>query len=514
MSYPRSPVFICGQICLFITTLSAQTPPDPQTVFRTETNLRQVSVVAQDAKGKAVTDLRRDEFRLLDDGVPREIRFFLETQQSPPAAAVPTAPNTFTNQIAARRGGYSVILLDTLDTSFGDPLKHESGSGYAIQKVREMLHVIPAGYQIAIYTLERARVRVIQEFTTDRDLLEKCAATIRPPADTPDTFNSTFEGYPPVVMAVEGAPPEEAAAGERMKTDFAYIDRMQRSSAIDGEFTQLADHLAGIPGRKNLVWLAQRFPISRTALQKLIQADVAIYPVDVYGLCNCTPAPREQLIAIAAATGGVAYYGRNDLDVAVREALDDGSTSYTLGFYQQADDRTAGRHLVAVNVSRTGVALRYRDAYTTEGRQAAPANPKANLAQALRRPIDATQIPIRATVTRAHNRIDLLAILLPETLALTLNKDRWTGKLQFVARFAAVDEALFMEPFYQTVTLNLSQATYEKAVSGEGIVYHNRLAVPPKAVELKPLVSHLDAGKIGTLTIPLSKVQSTEATRK
>jgi hypothetical protein len=182
--------------------------------------------------------------------------------------------------------------------------------------------------------------------------------------------------------------------------------------------------------------------------------------------------------------------------------------------YQQADDRTAGRHLVAVNVSRTGVALRYRDAYTTEGRQAAPANPKANLAQALRRPIDATQIPIRATVTRAHNRIDLLAILLPETLALTLNKDRWTGKLQFVARFAAVDEALFMEPFYQTVTLNLSQATYEKAVSGEGIVYHNRLAVPPKAVELKPLVSNLDAGKIGTLTIPLSKVQSTEATRK
>ena len=136
MSYPRSPVFICGQICLFITTLSAQTPPDPQTVFRTETNLRQVSVVAQDAKGKAVTDLRRDEFRLLDDGVPREIRFFLETQQSPPAAAVPTAPNTFTNQIAARRGGYSVILLDTLDTSCGVPLKHESGIGYAIQKVR------------------------------------------------------------------------------------------------------------------------------------------------------------------------------------------------------------------------------------------------------------------------------------------------------------------------------------------------------------------------------------------
>jgi len=36
---------------------------------------------------------------------------------------------------------------------------------------------------------------------------------------------------------------------------------------------------------------------------------------------------------IAALTGGVASYLRNDIHVAIREAIDDGRVSYTLGFY-------------------------------------------------------------------------------------------------------------------------------------------------------------------------------------
>jgi hypothetical protein len=49
-----------------------------------------------------------------------------------------------------------------------------------------------------------------------------------------------------------------------------------------------------------------------------------------YNMTNlCPERPKQAMDAIAALTGGVAYYGRNDLDVAIREAMDDGRISYT-----------------------------------------------------------------------------------------------------------------------------------------------------------------------------------------
>jgi len=68
-------------------------------------------------------------------------------------------------------------------------------------------------------------------------------------------------------------------------------------------------------------------------MQKLKDANVAVYPVDAAG----TKGPwsrREPMRVIAEQTGGIAYYQRNDIDVAIREAMDDGRVSYTLGFYE------------------------------------------------------------------------------------------------------------------------------------------------------------------------------------
>jgi hypothetical protein len=100
----------------------------------------------------------------------------------------------------------------------------------------------------------------------------------------------------------------------------------------------VADHLAGIPGRKKLIWSPINSSSAR-ALQKLNAASVSIYPVDIDGICGpfqrCSQAPRptQLMDGIAALTGGVASYLRNDIHVAIREAIDDGRVSYTLGFY-------------------------------------------------------------------------------------------------------------------------------------------------------------------------------------
>ncbi len=256
-----------------------------------------------------------------------------------------------------------------------------------------------------------------------------------------------------------------------------------------------------------MIWIAYQFPFSPAAVQKLKNADIAIYPVDAHGSVIGVKSEKADatspLRALAAMTGGVAHIDRDDLDVAMREAMDDGRVSYMLGFYASGDDGAPQVHQLGVRVSRPGVTLRYRTSYQADAPRPVSANPKADLTLALNRPIDATAIPVKASVTRNQDRLNVRAILDVGSLDLTPNQNIWTGKIEVVARFTAADGSLAGEGFSQT--MNLRQATYDKAIR-DGLAYHNELKIPLKAVELKLLFANLASGRIGTLTIPLSEI--------
>ena len=51
-------------------------PPQDLETLKTDTNLVSVPVVVTDAGGTYVADMKREEFRLAEDGVPQEIAFF------------------------------------------------------------------------------------------------------------------------------------------------------------------------------------------------------------------------------------------------------------------------------------------------------------------------------------------------------------------------------------------------------------------------------------------------------
>jgi hypothetical protein len=123
--------------------------------------------------------LKREEFRIFDDGVAQEIRLF-----ELPGSLAPNASNVFTNQSAQERSGYAVILIDTLHTNFGDPIKVEEGSGFAIAKTHQLLQSMSAKEKIAIYALHR-KLQVICEFTSDRNLLEQASEPGRFPSTCP-----------------------------------------------------------------------------------------------------------------------------------------------------------------------------------------------------------------------------------------------------------------------------------------------------------------------------------------
>jgi hypothetical protein len=209
--------------------------------------------------------------------------------------------------------------------------------------------------------------------------------------------------------------------------------------------------------------------------------------------------------AMASFTGGLAYYLRNDLDVAMQEALDDGRVSYTLGFYQSAKDAAPRPHRLTVQVTRPGVVLRYRMSYQNGTAQTVSADPKADAIRALNLPVDTTAIPIAVTITPAGDRLRVHALLDLRKLDLKPNRGLWTAKITALARFTDAEGRWVGEASDQTLTLSFRQTTYEKALQ-DGFAFELQLRVPAKASELKLLFMNPSTSKVGTLTVSLSDV--------
>ncbi|MGZ4899053.1 MAG: VWA domain-containing protein [Candidatus Angelobacter sp.] len=81
--------------------------------------------------------------------------------------------------------------------------------------------------------------------------------------------------------------------------------------------------------------------------------------------------------SVAEQTGGKAFYNTNDLNKAIRDSMDDGSTYYTLGYYPENKDWDGRFRRISVKVSRPGIKLHYRQGfYAVEPKDYAKQDPK------------------------------------------------------------------------------------------------------------------------------------------
>jgi VWFA-related protein len=66
---------------------------------------------------------------------------------------------------------------------------------------------------------------------------------------------------------------------------------------------------------------------------------------------------------VADQTGGKAFYNTNDLNKAIRDSMEDGSTYYTLGYYPENKNWDSRFRRISVKVNRPGVKLHYRQGF-------------------------------------------------------------------------------------------------------------------------------------------------------
>jgi len=371
----------------------AAPPAKTQFVFHSNTRLVVEAVTVNDKDGKPISGLTAKDFQITEDNVPQSISV-CEYQQlndasppPPPPASIAAPTTTYT--IAPETPGNTrytdrrlvVLYFDMTAMPTPDQLRAlDAAQSFIAKQLR------PADL-VAVMTYEGAGVKVKQDFTSNRDLIEEALSKI--------------------VVAI-GAGFDEADA------DAAASDTGSAFGQDDSEFNvfntnrQLAalqtavNMLAPLSEKKSLVYFASGLNLNgvdnqaqlQATTNAAIRANVALYPLDARGLVASAPMgdatqgssggsamytgqaakayqdrlirSQDTLYALGSDTGGKAIFDTNDLSRGIATARDAIGSYYILGYY--TTNATLDGKYRRVKVSVVGHAdakLAYRTGYYT-----------------------------------------------------------------------------------------------------------------------------------------------------
>jgi VWFA-related protein len=402
--------------------LGAQDSP----TFRTGTTLVEFTVVALDGKGNPVADLTKAELTLTDRGELREIAFFRfdgdggpgETAAAPRPALSPGFVSNRPEHQPEPQRNVTAIVLDMINTAPPDQ------NGARTQLLR-YLKVLPSNTPVGLFRFtENEPMAMLAPFTHRIELMRSHMDGIS--ASLRQEFTRPGRGGSPIVGGdcgradgkgmIPGAssPSTGGARGSgTMAEGLSAFDASQarmisavnqtiRNVRLDktlANLEALGNHLAAIPGRKNVVWISSGMPIQlrpvrdiqsptnyeppiRLAAQRLANQGIVIYPVDAKGGCRALDTsttqgpyglndPPQEVFAslnvVAEVTGGRVTKHDNDFSKGIAAAANDLRGAYTIGFYvaDEPDDRW---HVLEVATKRRGVTLRHRQGYLSAAR--------------------------------------------------------------------------------------------------------------------------------------------------
>jgi VWFA-related protein len=362
--------------------LQAQQAEKEQPVFRLQVRRVPVDVVVLDKSGNPVRGLTKDDFVVKEDDKAEQVLSFDTFDGSKPEFVPPSVPslpaNTFLNVPGvAERGPLYILYYDMVNTPVEDQEMFR----------RELLKFIDraqAGTRIALF-VNATGLHLLQGFTSDHALLREAVLRKGPGPHVPQVF--------------------------------LYGENFGRAD-VGGCLSNMkfiSDYLGGIPGRKNLIWLASMFPIpvsptlvnashaiasqgpqsfsvgagggpqvlDLTELEReniertyaaMMRSQIALYPVDVRGVMGASAEDPHQaanaiidhqnMDTIASATGGRAFYGSNHESDLMDEAIDHGESYYTLSYAPSNAKFDGSERRIEVTLAKKGdYRLTYRKVY-------------------------------------------------------------------------------------------------------------------------------------------------------
>jgi len=394
---------------LLLVSILAQAQTAPDTTIHVTSRIVYLDVVVRDSYGRIVHGLTEKDFRVLEDGKPQQIDFFRDhTHDAPPALTEEANKDgslNFSNvDLGGERGNsVNIILFDFFNTAPQDQL-------YAQKQMIRFLENLPPGRQTALFVLG-TRLRMLQSFTGSTDRLLAAAKAMKLETSTVETVGDQQQDMD-MADRFAAAVGRSTSGTNPVSDGFNFQGGEDAQRAADITQTALAEIAAavsGYPGRKNLFWLADTFPLyggpaleindlsqaiagnamstadMADANRGIASAQIAIYPISLVGLevgfvgpeSNLDPkngreytrqfnqrnAMHEMLNNMADTTGGHAYYGTNDFSGALQRGFEDGANYYTLAYRPENKNWNSQFRKIAVKLGSFGYSLSYRRGY-------------------------------------------------------------------------------------------------------------------------------------------------------
>jgi VWFA-related protein len=306
-------------------------PSDTRARIVSRTELVLVPVTVKDTVGRLIGDLRREDFRVFDDGVEQQIVLF--SSDPFPLSAVILIDNDLTNKQA--------------------------------EQVQKSLTAIAAGFgpadEAAVVTYDQFP-HVVSEFSFNNDLLYTQLKRLEINSHYPGSVAGPMAAGPMINGQSQATGvPQMGARNEAM------------DKSMDDAIYSAGEMLKGRGrDRRKLIFLISDGNNSRQnhhsfgqTLHFLLEADVSVYSISVgHALLQHETGRLEKY---AMATGGDTFYAGKALELSrlYARVTEQARNQYTLTFSPKGADPHRDYHTLEVRVRRPELDIRTRDGYYT-----------------------------------------------------------------------------------------------------------------------------------------------------
>ncbi|RPI54904.1 MAG: VWA domain-containing protein [Acidobacteria bacterium] len=398
-----------------------------QPTFKVSVNVVDVDVTVTDGEGNFVSDLRAEDFEVLEDGKPQTIQTFsaielpVQRRTSFEFGGRPVPADVRSNR-DVESGRVYIILLDDLNVA---PLR----TAVVRRHARDFIEQHFGPRDLAAVVVTSGRKDAAQEFTNDPALLLRAVDNFfgqrlqSAEMQRLDDYyqNQLLSGLNDTVSNIND--PEQTTTvlnpiTRNQSFDPSNLERGQRAVGVLNTLESLTAYLEGVRGRrKALLWFSEGldYPMAeafssqsgseitratRNAVNAAARANVNVYALDPRGLIGMTAdfvdsmksgAPdqmgtdptrpggtpfsgtqallgemrltQDSLRTLAEGTGGFAAVDTNSFAEAYSRIIEANSRYYLLGYAPPAHPRDGRFHRIEVRVKRPGLTAVARRGY-------------------------------------------------------------------------------------------------------------------------------------------------------
>jgi VWFA-related protein len=504
--------------------------------FYAQSDLVLVNVTVRDKSGNIITNLKPENFTILEDNkLQKIVSFDIENvdavanqdvaQAKPPAVPPPNpsggdAASTNADQFKNRR---LIVLFFDLSAMQPDEIDR------AVASAEHYVDTQMAPADLVSIVSLGSSLLVNQDFTCDHESLKKQLQAFS---------TGSGQGYEEGTTGTTEGTPDTGQPFTADDTEYNIFNTDRRLEAL----RSVAEKLSHLQQKKSLIYFSSGMDRTgienqselRAAINAAVRSNLAIYTMDLRGLqaivaggeaqtaslrgtsaysgqsminaLNSNFTTQETLVTLASDTGGKAFLDSNDFSQVFKGVQQDTSTYYLLGYRSSNPARDGRYRRISVKVNVPGVKIDHRRGYyaPADYQHSTKEDKELQLQEQLASELPTTNLPLY--LNAAYFRMDTrkyyvaVSLVVPGSeIPFTRNSDRDKANLDVIGMVLDSEQHPITR-IRDTVKLAVDTSS---EVRKKNVQYNTGLNLAPGKYHLKFVVRENQTGRMGSFETDL-----------